>query len=154
MNEFTSWSKKTSEKYPKQWHKLYNKLLNCFYDSLNNDRIFVHDEQYLTLINKSEKMPPDPNTKIFQQQLAVQYMGRNNRSAESPAKMIDGEEDQEPMIECKKKENKKPNSNTVASDAERYALHISNKYRVRLQGFYFIYFLLAFFCSLRITSTN
>ena len=73
VNEYTKWSRDTSDKYPKQWHKLYNKLINCFYDSSNLDRIVVHDEQYLTVINKSEKMPADPNIKIFQQQLVLQY---------------------------------------------------------------------------------
>ena len=71
-NEFTSWSRETSSKFPKQWHKVYSKLVNCYYDSSNPERIIAHDEQYFYVINKSEPMPSDPHAKIFQQQIAVQ----------------------------------------------------------------------------------
>jgi U3 small nucleolar RNA-associated protein 4 len=105
-NEFTDWSRETSDKFPKQWSKLHTKLLSCFYDTSDMEKIVCYDEQYLVVINKREKMPLDQNAKIFQQQMALQS-GRIKS-------LISGQENSEEMEELK-------NSNC--------ALHISNKYR-------------------------
>ena len=48
------------------------KLLNCFYDLTDSNKIITYDELYFVVINKTESMPADRNAKIFQQQLAVQ----------------------------------------------------------------------------------
>ncbi len=98
-----------SDKFPKQWYKMHTKLLNCFYDSSNLDKIVCYDEQYLVVINKNEKMPLDTNAKVFQQQLAIQS-GRMKS-----------------LISGITQEN---NTDENESRINNCALHISNKYRV------------------------
>ena len=99
---------------------VYNKLLNCFYDvNSNYERIVLNDEQYLTMINKSEKMPVDKKTRIFHQQIASQHENRlksldanNNASSNEKSEKMDVDA-------------------SISSPAPlSHALHISNKYRV------------------------
>ncbi len=75
------------------------------------DKIVCYDEQYLVVINKKEKMPVDPNAKIFQQQLAIQSGRIKN--------LISGV-------------NQEDDSNEADKNLKNIncALHISNKYRV------------------------
>lgn len=99
--EYTDWSKNTSDKFPKQWLKQHTKLLNCFYDKSNPDKIITYDELYFVVINKTENMPLDPYEKIFNQQSLIQNSTKNSQQG-------------------------KINDEIVANSA----LHISNKYRV------------------------
>lgn len=52
-NEFTDWSRKNSNHFPKEWFKPHNKLLNCFYDLNNDNNIIIYDENYLIVLDKS-----------------------------------------------------------------------------------------------------
>ena len=60
----TKWSKESSEKFPKQWTRSNTKILDCFYDVRSSDKIVCYDEQYLTVIDKTEPMP-GPNEKVL-----------------------------------------------------------------------------------------
>jgi len=100
INEYTDWSRKTSDNYPKQWHKQHHKLLRCFYDRTDAEKIITYDEQYFVVINKKENMPVNPHLKIFQQKL--------------------------PLLESI--DIKKSESEAQLSD-DKSALHISNKYK-------------------------
>ena len=88
---------------------MHTKLLNCFYDSSNLEKIICYDEQYLVVINKNEKMPLDTNAKVFQQQLAIQ-------SGRIKSLILGG--------------NQENSINEVENRINNCALHISNKYRV------------------------
>lgn len=70
LNEYTDWSRQTSEHWPKQLLKSANKILSCFYDNRNNDKIVMFDEQYLVVLNKNEKMP-ELNEKIYQPKYSI-----------------------------------------------------------------------------------
>ncbi len=73
LNEYTSWSRKNSGKFPKDWKKQYNKLLNCFYDINDNEKIVTYDEQYFMVIDKNANMDEIKNAKLFQpQKLSIQ----------------------------------------------------------------------------------
>lgn len=69
-NEYTDWSRLASEHWPKQWLKSSNKILSCFYDQTDENKILLYDEQYLTIINKKEKMP-EWNEKVFQPKYSI-----------------------------------------------------------------------------------
>ena len=111
QDEYTQWSRENSDKLPRQWSKLHTKLLSCFYDSTNSDKIIIYDEQYFVVINKNEKMPLDQNEKIFQQQLAIQS-GRLK------------------SLVSKAGDNNEMETNLDNGIDKNCALHISNKYRV------------------------
>lgn len=101
--EYTEWSKEVNDKYPKQWLKQSTKLLDCFYDKLDLNKIIAYDEQYLSIINKAEKMP-EFNEKIFQQKQLTSALKNGHQFMEDDS------------------DEKKTN----------HALHITNKYKVRV----------------------
>jgi hypothetical protein len=105
LNEYTDWSRENSDKFPRQWFKQHTKILNCFYDKADSNKIVLHDEQYLTILNKNESMPENKNAKIFHQQLLS--------------------EEKENNLSVQKSKNDSENN-------KKSALHISNKYRVRI----------------------
>ena len=115
LNEYTDWSRETSDKFPRQWHKLHTKLLDCYYDSSNCDKIITYDEQYFVVINKTEKMPTDSNAKIFQQQIAIQ---NSILSTKFNKKSSDVSLESESHMEV--------------DNYDKCAMHISNKYRVKI----------------------
>ena len=80
-NEYTDWSRKSMSKFPKQWLKQNTKLLNCFYDKSDTNKIITYDEQYFVVINKTEEMPSDPNEKIFNQQSLIQNASKNEENS-------------------------------------------------------------------------
>ncbi|CAF1082223.1 unnamed protein product [Brachionus calyciflorus] len=88
LNEYTDWSRIVSENWPKQWLKSNNKIMNCFYDSRDQDKIILHDEQYLTVLNKSEKMP-EFNEKIFQPKYAIKSTIENGHSKKNAIHVSD-----------------------------------------------------------------
>lgn len=104
LNEYTDWSRETSDKLPRQWLKPHSKLTSCFYARSNTDKIITHDEQYLVVIDKNEKMP-EMNEKIFQQQLTI----KPSRS------ILNGDQGEQEI-----------------NGAKKHALHISDKFRVSL----------------------
>jgi hypothetical protein len=109
-SELTSWSRETSDRFPKQWAKQHTKLLGCFYDRLDLNKIIAYDEQYFTVINKGEKMP-DSNEKIFQ---LTSHLKTATTTTMTTAMITDNNKD----------EANKQDAST--------ALHITNKYKVRL----------------------
>jgi hypothetical protein len=48
---------------------MHTKMLNCFYDKSDSDKMIVYDEQYLSFINKNAPMP-DKTAKIYQEKKA------------------------------------------------------------------------------------
>lgn len=79
LNEYTDWSRETNKKWPKQWLKSNNKILSGFYDSRDDQKIILHDEQYLTIIKKNEKMP-DFNEKVFQPKYCIKSKSENGQT--------------------------------------------------------------------------
>ena len=92
---------------PKQWLKQHTKLLSCFYDLADSNKIITYDEQYFVVINKNEAMPLDPNEKIFNQQSIIQNSTKHQQQQQLQS--------DEQIL------------NKMSS-----ALHISNKYRVSI----------------------
>ncbi|RNA01589.1 Cirhin [Brachionus plicatilis] len=76
LNEYSDWSRQSSKLWPKQWLKSNNKILNCFYDGRDQEKIILHDEQYLIIVDKNEKMP-DFNEKIFQPKYSIKSKSEN-----------------------------------------------------------------------------
>ncbi len=110
LNEYTTWSRKNSSKFPKDWKKQYNKLLNCFYDMNDNEKIITYDEQYFVVIDKNANMDEIKNAKLFQpQKLSIQ--------------------DSYGSIEC---EDSVKSQNSVK---ENSAIHVSNTFKVSFMFF-------------------
>ena len=105
---------------PKQWLKQHTKLLSCFYDLADSNKIITYDEQYFIVINKNENMPTDPNEKIFNQQSIIQNSTKKQKQHQQQLQVND-----EQIL----------NKTTTTSSA----LHISNKYRVSEKCFKFIF---------------
>jgi uncharacterized protein YifE (UPF0438 family) len=97
---------------PKQWLKQHTKLLSCFYDLADSNKIITYDEQYFIVINKNENMPTDQNEKIFNQQSIIQNSTKKQHQ-------------QQLQVNDEQILNKTTTTTTTSS-----ALHISNKYRV------------------------
>lgn len=79
LNEYSDWSREANKKWPKQWLKSNYKILNCFYDKQDEEKIIMHDEQYLIILNKKEKMP-EFNEKIFQPKYSIKSKIENGNS--------------------------------------------------------------------------
>ena len=79
LNEYTDWSREANVKWPKQWLKSNYKILNCFYDSRDQEKIILHDEQYLIVIDRKEKMP-EYNEKIFHPKYSIKSKIENSHS--------------------------------------------------------------------------
>lgn len=58
--EYSGWSKKYSEKFPDQWKRRTSKFSHIFFHPQHPDKIFLHDEQLLCVIDKTKPFPrPD-----------------------------------------------------------------------------------------------
>ena len=108
---------------PKQWLKQHTKLLSCFYDLADSNKIITYDEQYFIVINKNENMPTDPNEKIFNQQSIIQNSTKKQKQHQQQLQVND-----EQIL----------NKTTKTTNS---ALHISNKYRVSIEKFLNLFFL-------------
>ena len=80
-NEFTDWSRKSSNYFPKEWFKPHNKLLNCFYDLNNQDNIIMYDENYLIVLEKNKDLSTNKfSDKLFQNKENVLAEEKNDDS--------------------------------------------------------------------------
>ncbi|XP_033755544.1 U3 small nucleolar RNA-associated protein 4 homolog [Pecten maximus] len=57
--EYTGWSKKNSAKFPSHWKRRHSKINHVFFLSQHPDKIFLHDEQTLYVLDKSKSFPTE-----------------------------------------------------------------------------------------------